>query len=294
MRYLLSTALLAAVMMLASGCRNPTPTFNPYGGFGSPTVAPPAVGGYPAAGAPAQTGFVPGMQQPAGFTGAQPVMAPASGVQPQPQPQNQQPVGTGATGWQASNSTRPATAASTASGVPETAVNRLLTPSITNGTLNEASYGGNATQASDPASELMRRIEQGRMRVHDATAPAGAAAPVPQVPYPGAYPAYPGYPAQAAVTPVPSYASLRGATLTGVQPQTPAALAPAALAPAAVTTAAPAPSSTSLGRSVLVSNHPAAAAASTATTTPVSATTTSDDGLNWRSKQSPDVEVATR
>lgn len=260
MRYLNSAITLVALITLASGCRNPMPTFNPYGGFGSPTVAPPATGAVPAGTAPAQPGaFNSGIQQPTSV----PVTTPTSGFQFQ----NQQPVGSGTTGWQATNSLSPHTNAAATAG----AVNRATTPTVTNGTINETSFQGKGGATNTPS--LLERIQQGRMPANDATAPAGAAAPVPGMP-----PAAPGYVPQQgvpAMTSVPGYQQLRGAGLA-LGHQAPAAQ----------------PNTNAAGHSVLVSNPPASQPAAAA---PASQTTaTSPDGLKWRSKQSPVLEVATR
>lgn len=267
MRYLLSTASLVAFAIVASGCRNPTPNFNPYGGFGSPRVAPPATGSYPASGVPAQPGaYYPGVQQPASVPGNQPAYtspAPATGYQSQ----NQQTLGAESSGWQASHGVSAGTAST--AGMPETAVNRATMPRITNGSLNNASYQEtNRSSNANPAAGLRERIERGRMKVHDATAPAGASAPVPLVP------AYSTYPVPTSLAPTPSYTHLRGVSLTST----------AAEAPAGGQT----PPSMQSVRVAGVPSQPSESAAAD------TGSSNSADGLNWRSKQRPDMEVATR
>lgn len=298
MRLILSSVAIA-MLALAGGCRNPPPNFNSHSMFGPPTVAPPPAGAYPASGVPGRPdAYYPGIQQPTGIAPGY-TQPPPAGIQSQ----NQHPVGTGTgRGWQASNSTSPAaTTASTATFPTNTAVNRATTPNITNGNLNEAGYGGAGVQPNNQAPSLLERIQRGRMPVHDATAPAGASVPgyapgYPAVPgyptsprYPAAtgYPAAPGYPTAPAqpvyqlppsMTAIPSYSHLRGTALTSRSPSP---------ATAGVNTASP------VERSVLVSNQsPMATVRNTAIVNTES--TTSDDGLKWRSKQAPALEVAKR
>jgi len=289
MRVLFSTVALAA-LVLASGCRNPTPSFNPYGAFGSPTVAPPPAGGYPASSVPGQANpYYPGIQQPAGVT---PGPAPTYG-QPGPatgsQSHNQTPAGTG-NGWQATNSNSPAASTASNNGFQtNTAVNRAATPNITNGTINEAGYGGTGVQPANPASSLLDRIQRGRMPVHDATAPAGAAAPVPAPGYPAVpgypVPVYPSAPAQPAyqvppsMTSAPAYTQIRGAALTAATPNS-----------TAKSNNSPAP----VERSVLVATPSRNSPSANVATSSNAGSTSSGDGLKWRSKQAPVLEFAKR
>lgn len=289
MRLLFSTVALAA-LVLASGCRNPTPSFNPYGAFGSPTVAPPPAGGYPASGAPGQQNpYYPGIQQPSGVTnpGAAPAYGqPASGYGYQ---SNNQTQAATAGGWQASNSNGPAAATALNGGAQtNTAVNRAETPNITNGTINDAGYGGAGSQSNNTTSSLLERIQRGRMPVHDATAPAGAAAPVPVPGYravPG-YPApvYPTAPAQRtyqvppSMTYAPAQTQFRGSALT--------ANATNSTAPAGNP---PNPAE----KSVLVAS-PSQNSTATNATPSSTGSGSSGDGLKWRSRHAPVLEVATR